>query len=133
MLYRGTIRIPAERVLIAFESAARHGSFSRAARELRISRSAVRSRICGLEEELSIRLFERSRSGLSLTEAGRRFRDAVVDGLAAIQAGAAEVTRHAELAKHADAGDAVMGLAEDTDPCTGAPRERSGKKTAPTS
>ena len=89
-MYRGSIPIPAESALIAFESAARTGSFSRAAVELRISQSAVRSRISGLEKQLSIRLFDRSRSGVRLTEAGRRFHEAVVTGLRVIQQGMAE-------------------------------------------
>lgn len=96
MLYRGTIKIPAESVLIAFESAARNGSFSRAARELQISRSAVRNRIAALEKQLTIQLFERSRSGLSLTEPGRRFHDAVVAALCVIENGVAEVANHSD-------------------------------------
>ncbi len=96
MLYKGSIRIPAESALIAFESAARNGSFSRAAKELRISRSTVRSRVAGLEKQLSTRLFERSRSGLSLTEAGCRFRDAVVAGLCVIEAGVAEAASRSD-------------------------------------
>lgn len=124
MLYRGSVRIPAESVLIAFESVARHGSFARAARELRISRSAVRSRVGGLEKQLSTRLFERSRSGLSLTDAGHRFHDAVVAGLKVIQAGAAEA------ASHADGGRVVMGLSEDAleaDPCTGTSDDKTSR------
>ena len=130
MFYRGSVRIPAESVLIAFESVARHGSFARAAQELRISRSAVRSRVGGLEKQLSTRLFDRSRSGLSLTDAGRRFRDAVVAGLKVIQAGMAEA------ASHADGRQAVTGLSEDAvdaDPSTGEPGDSPGKKTSPTS
>ena len=91
------MRIPAETALIAFESAARNGSFSRAAKELQISRSAVRNRISTLEKQLSIQLFERSRSGLILTEPGHRFRDAVVAGLCVIQAGMAEAANHADV------------------------------------
>lgn len=94
MLYRGTIQIPAESALIAFESAARNGSFSRAARELQISPSAVRNRITALEEQLSTRLFERSRTGLSLTGPGRRFREAVAAALCVIEDGVAEVANH---------------------------------------
>lgn len=90
MLYQGSIWIPAERVLIAFESAARNGSFAGAAKELRISRSAVRGRVAQLEKQLSTRLFERSRSGLSLTEAGCSFLDSVVAGLRVIEDGVAE-------------------------------------------
>ena len=127
MRYRGTIRIPKESVLIAFESAARHGSFSRAARELRISRSAVRSRVGGLEKQLSIRLFDRSRSGLNLTEAGRRFLDAVDAGLRVIQAGVAEA------ANYADGRRTVMGLSEDADPRTPVSGESRDRKTQRTS
>ena len=53
--------------------------------------------ISSLEIQLSVRLFERSRSGVSLTDAGHHFRDAVVTGLRVIHAGAAET---ASLSKH---------------------------------
>ena len=82
--------------MIAFESAARNGSFAGAAKELRISRSAVRDRVAGLEEQLSIRLFERSRSGLSLTEAGCRLLDSVVAGLSVIEDGVAEAANRSD-------------------------------------
>lgn len=91
MSRRGPYRIPPTSVLIAFESAARHGNFSRAARELRTSQSAISRHIASLERQLSTRLFERSRTGVSLTDAGNRYRDAVAVGLGAIHAGAAEV------------------------------------------
>ena len=92
---RDPYRIPPANALLAFESAARHGSFTLAARELRTSQSAVSRQIATLETWLSARLFERSRAGVTLTEAGERFRDGVAAGLAAIHRGAAEV---AELA-----------------------------------
>ena len=85
---RGPYRIPSESALLAFEAAARHGSFSEAANELRTSQPAVSRHVAALERELAVRLFERSGSGVRLTEAGRHFRDAVVAGLGAIQAGA---------------------------------------------
>ena len=91
MSSRGPYRIPPTSVLIAFESAARHGNFSRAARELRTSQSAISRHIASLERQLSTRLFERSRTGVSLTDAGNRYRDAIAVGLGAIHAGAAEV------------------------------------------
>ena len=78
-------------MLIAFESAARHGSFTRAAQELQTSQSAISRHMARLEEQLSARLFERSRIGVSLTEAGRRYRKAVLVGLKAFHDGAAEV------------------------------------------
>ena len=91
MSSRGPYRIPPTSALIAFESAARHGNFSRAARELRTSQSAISRHIASLERQLSTRLFDRSRTGVSLTDAGNRYRDAVAIGLGAIHAGAAEV------------------------------------------
>ena len=44
-----------------------------------------------LEKQLSTRLFERSRNGVSLTDAGRRFHDAVGGALAILRSAAAEV------------------------------------------
>ncbi len=90
MEWRGPYRIPPANALIAFESAARHGNFTRAARELRTSQSAVSRQIGKLETWLAARLFERSRAGATLTDAGEYFRDAVAAGLATIQRGAAE-------------------------------------------
>ena len=92
MKRRGRFPIPAASILIAFESAARHGSFSRAADELRTSQPAISRQIAKLEQQLHARLFERSRSGVSLTDAGTRFRDAVVAGLGIIHWAAADVT-----------------------------------------
>ncbi len=87
----GPYRVPPTSALIAFECAARHGNFSRAARELRTSQSAISRHIASLEKRLAIRLFERSRTGVRLTDAGSRYREAVSIGLGAIHAGAAEV------------------------------------------
>ena len=90
MKERGPYRIPPANALLAFESAARHGNFTLAARELGTSQSAVSRHISQLETWLSARLFERSRAGAVLTDAGERFRDGVLAGLAAIHRGAAE-------------------------------------------
>ena len=91
----GPHRLPPANALIAFECAARHGNFTQAAREMRTSQSAVSRHISQLETWLSVRLFERSRAGTTLTVGGERFRDGVAAGLAAIRRGAAEA---AELA-----------------------------------
>ena len=92
MEWRGPYRIPPANALIAFESAARHGNFTLAARELRTSQSAVSRQIGKLETWLSTRLFERSRAGATLTDAGECFLDGVAAGLAAIQRSAAEAS-----------------------------------------
>ena len=83
--------IPSASALIAFACAARHGSFTQAAHELATSQSAVSRHVARLEKHLGAPLFERSRTGVRLTEGGQRYRDAVVAGLGALQAGAAEV------------------------------------------
>ena len=87
----GPYRIPTTTAMIAFECAVRHGSFAGAAKELGTSQPAVSSHIAILERQLCTRLFERSRTGVSLTEAGRRFHDAVSTGLGAIQAAVSEI------------------------------------------
>ena len=89
---RDPYRIPSANALIVFESAARNATFTLAARELRTSQAAVSRQIARLETWLSARLFERSRAGVTLTEAGERFRDGVAAGLAAIHRAAAEAT-----------------------------------------
>jgi LysR family glycine cleavage system transcriptional activator len=59
--------------LQAFESAARHGSFTRAALELSLTQSAVSRQIKELENQLGQLLFERVRQRAVLSDAGRRF------------------------------------------------------------
>ncbi|SEQ67152.1 transcriptional regulator, LysR family [Faunimonas pinastri] len=63
--------------LSVFELAARHGSFSEAARELGITQSAVSHQVGRLERELGTVLFERVWRGVTLTEAGRVLSDSV--------------------------------------------------------
>ena len=57
----------------AFECAARHGSFTRAAAELNLTQSAVSRQIKDLEGHLGARLFERIRQRVVLSQDGRRF------------------------------------------------------------
>ena len=59
----------------AFVAVARHRSFSGAARELGVSRSAVSQSVRQLEEELRVVLLARTTRSVSLTEAGRRLLD----------------------------------------------------------
>ena len=54
-----------------FHSVARLGNITAAARELRVSQPAVSKAIRELEESLGVRLFERSRKGVELTDPGR--------------------------------------------------------------
>ena len=90
---RSPYRVPPTSALIAFESASRHGSFSHAARELGTSQSTISRYIARLETQLGARLFERSRIGVSLTDAGLRFHDAVLLALETLRDAAAEIAR----------------------------------------
>lgn len=63
-------RIPSIEALVAFEAAARHLSFTRAADALSLTQSAVCKQIAALEDYLGVPLFNRVRKRISLTEAG---------------------------------------------------------------
>jgi LysR family glycine cleavage system transcriptional activator len=65
--------IPDLAKLQAFECAARHASFTDAAKELDLTQSAVSRQIKELEAQLGILLFERVRQRVVLSGAGRRF------------------------------------------------------------
>lgn len=68
--------LPSLSALQAFEAAARHMSFTRAAEDLFLTQSGVSRQIANLEHFLGLRLFERSGSRLVLTDAGTSyFRD----------------------------------------------------------
>lgn len=60
-------RLPPLRSLRAFESAARHLSFARAAEELHVTPAAISQQIKLLEEHLGVALFRRA-AGVTLTE-----------------------------------------------------------------
>jgi LysR family transcriptional regulator, glycine cleavage system transcriptional activator len=63
-------RLPSLNALKAFEAAARHLSFTRAAETLNVSQSAISHQVKLLEEQVGKPLFRRSPSGLTLTDAG---------------------------------------------------------------
>ena len=63
-------KLPSTGALEAFEAAARHQSFTKAAEELSVTQSAVCRQVAALESFLDVRLFRRTRRGVALTEAG---------------------------------------------------------------
>ncbi|MDQ0458179.1 LysR family transcriptional regulator [Rhizobium paknamense] len=63
--------VPDLTVLQAFECAARHGSFTRAATELNLTQSAVSRQIRTLETQLGVVLFERVRKRVVLSSTGK--------------------------------------------------------------
>ena len=86
-------RLPTTTVLIALDCAARHGSFAGAAKELGISQPAVSRHIANLEKQLGVSLFQRSRTGVRLTEEGRRYHEKTATGLGLIKTATSEVVR----------------------------------------
>ncbi|HUE92498.1 LysR substrate-binding domain-containing protein [Pseudomonas sp.] len=78
-------KIPSTAALVAFESAARHQSFTRAAEELSLTQSAICRQIASLEEFLNVELFRRSRRGVKLTEAGLSYARRVATQLDAVE------------------------------------------------
>lgn len=79
-------------VLRAFESAARHCSFTAAGAELGTTQPAISQQMKRLEEQLAVRLFDRIYRGIALTEAGHLLLEHVQAGLQTIDAGLAAVT-----------------------------------------
>jgi LysR family glycine cleavage system transcriptional activator len=72
-------RLPPLNALKAFEAAARHESFTRAAEELCVTQGAVSHQVKALEAELGVKLFNRQRQRLVITEAGRAYLAVVRD------------------------------------------------------
>ena len=68
--------------LQAFLVVARLRSFSSAARELGVSRSAVSQAVRQLEEQLRVGLLARTTRSVSLTDAGRRLVEGAAPALA---------------------------------------------------
>lgn len=70
-------RLPPLNALRAFEAAARHLSFTRAAEELNVTQAAISHQIKALEDMLGLTLFRRMNRALVLTESGQQFFPAV--------------------------------------------------------
>ena len=71
--------------LIAFESAARHQSFTRSADELALTPSAIGRQIAALEEYVGLPLFNRVKRRVSLTEVGEAYAKQVRENLDRIE------------------------------------------------
>ncbi len=82
------VTLPSPIALRAFEAAARHLSFTRAAAELNVTQAAISHQIKALETELGVRLFLRLTRRLALTEDGTALAAAVGDAFERITAAA---------------------------------------------
>jgi len=80
-------RLPQLNALKAFEAAARHVSFTRAAEELCVTQGAVSHQVKALEEELGVKLFNREKQRLIITNTGQEYLAVVRDALDRIAMG----------------------------------------------
>ena len=90
--------LPPLELLVAFESAARHLSFTRAGDEIALTQSAVSRQVQALEGRLGVPLFRRLHRALALTEEGAAFYAATVEALARLDR-ATRAIRHTERAQ----------------------------------
>src|SRR5260370_3842751 len=84
-------QLPPLNALKAFEAAARSESFTRAAEELCVTQGAVSHQVKSLEATLGIKLFNRERQGLAITDSGREYLNVVRDALDRIAVGTERV------------------------------------------
>jgi DNA-binding transcriptional LysR family regulator len=78
--------LPALDLLVGFEAAARHLSFTKAGEELFLTQSAVSRQIKELEDQLGVELFQRRHRALALTDAGKSFYASAAQVLTTIRA-----------------------------------------------
>lgn len=78
-------KIPGTELLVAFETAARHQSFTRAAEELSLTQSAVCRKISALEDYLGLQLFNRVKKRVTLSVAGQIYAKQVRENLKQIE------------------------------------------------
>lgn len=74
-------KLPPLNSLRAFEAAARHLSFTRAADELFVTQAAISHQVKSLEEYLGLQLFKRLNRALMLTDEGQKYFPEVRDAL----------------------------------------------------
>lgn len=98
-------KIPSTAALAVFEAAARHQSYTKAADELAVTQSAVCRQIASLEDFLGLRLFQRSRRGVALTEAGLNYSRQVRARLDEVERDALEL-----MAQGAEGGTLELGV-----------------------
>jgi LysR family glycine cleavage system transcriptional activator len=86
--------LPPLSALRAFESAARHMSFSRAALELHVTPAAISHQIHALEQDLGVRLFHRMNRSIELTASARVLLPGLSEAFAGIQSSVRRLRAH---------------------------------------
>jgi DNA-binding transcriptional LysR family regulator len=77
--------VPSLSALLAFEAAARHMNFTKAAEDLSVTQSGISRQISNLEALLGAKLFERVGSRLVLTEVAKSYLTEISSGLSQIE------------------------------------------------
>ena len=122
-------RLPPLNGLRAFEAAARHKSFTRAADELGVTAGAVSQQVKALEDALGIELFRRLPRAIALTADGRKY-------LPSIRAAFEAISSATEQAAPTLRGRKLrLGIAPpfDKTDCPALSRLTRARKTAPSS
>lgn len=88
---------PSMSLLLAFEAAGRHNSFTKAAAELALTQSAVSRQVQALEALLEVVLFKREGRQIELTAAGALYQHELAGALARIRGATLQtISHHAE-------------------------------------
>jgi len=88
-------KLPSANALFVFEAAARCGNFTRAAQELYVSQPAVSRMLARMEDHIGVRLFERVRGGIELTESGEILYRKISEGFSGIESAIREIEARA--------------------------------------
>jgi LysR family glycine cleavage system transcriptional activator len=86
--------LPPLSALRAFEAAARHMSFTRAADELHVTPAAISHQIHALEEDLGVRLFHRLSRSIELTASAKVLLPGLTEAFAGIQSSVRRLRAH---------------------------------------
>lgn len=89
-------KLPPLNALRAFEAAARHLSFTKAADELSVTQAAISHQVKALEDHLGLPLFRRLNRRLVLSEAGQLYLPVLRDAFDAIAGGTARLHQDQE-------------------------------------
>jgi len=79
-------KLPSFSSLLAFDAAARHNSFTKAANDLNVSQPAISRRVSLLEDDLGVKLFDRSTKPMTITPTGDELFDILSSGLSRLEA-----------------------------------------------
>jgi LysR family glycine cleavage system transcriptional activator len=103
-------RLPPLTALPAFEAAARHLNFSKAARELHVTHGAVSRAIRNIEDKLGVQLFDRGTRSVRLTQAGAAYASEISEALDQIAAATIAATAtHSAGALNVSTSDGFAG------------------------